>query len=167
MIRLHVDRLRQQIGLQQNLCARLEALADHFGAAGKVSAEEFLQTIEVMNMIENYYTPEQLNQLKQRREAAAAAGVDIAKKGQEDWAALFDELRIAMEQGVDPADPKVQALEQRRQALINAFTGGDKGIEQSLSRLWKEQGDKLASQYGYDPKLMEYMGKVAAAGKKP
>lgn len=165
VIRLHVERLREQIELQRNLCARLEALADHFSPAGEVSADEFLQTIEVMNMIENYYTPEQLDHLKQRREAAAAGGVDIAKKGQEDWAALFDELRVAMEQGIDPADPKVQALEQRRQALINAFTGGDKGIEQSLSRLWQEQGDKLATQYGYDPKLMEYMGKVAAAGK--
>jgi len=48
---------------------------------------------------------------------------------------------------------------------VNAFTGGDKGIEQSLTRMWKEQGDKLAAQFGYDPKLLEYLGKVVEAAK--
>jgi DNA-binding transcriptional MerR regulator len=165
VIRLHVARLREQIEMQRGLCERLEALADCFRTAGEVSADEFLRTIEVMTMIENYYTPEQLETLRQRREEAAAAGVDIAKQGQADWEALFADLRAAMEQGIDPADPRAQALEKRRQALVNCFTGGDKGIEQSLTRLWTEQGDKLAAQHGYDPKLMEYLGKVVEAGK--
>jgi hypothetical protein len=151
--------------MQKGLCERLEALAVHFRAAGEVSADEFLRTIEVMTMIENYYTPEQLETLRKRREEAAAAGVDIAKQGQNDWAQLFAELTAEMEKGTDPADPKVQALEKRRRELVNAFTGGDKGIEQSLTRLWKEQGDKLSAQYGYDPKLMEYLAKVAEAAK--
>jgi DNA-binding transcriptional MerR regulator len=165
VIRLHVARLREQIEMQRNLCERLEALAECFRAAGEVSADEFLRTIEVMTMIENYYTPEQLEALRQRREEAGAAGVDIAKQGQADWEALFADLRAAMEQGIDPADPRAQSLEQRRQALVNCFTGGDKGIEQSLKRLWTEQGDKLAAQHGYDPKLMEYLGKIAQAAK--
>jgi MerR family transcriptional regulator, thiopeptide resistance regulator len=165
VIRLHVERLREQIELQRGLCERLEALAAHFAAAGEVSAEAFLQTIEVMNMIENYYTPEQLESLRKRREEALAAGVDVAKQGQADWAALFADLRAAMEQGLDPADPKVQALEKRRRALVNAFTGGDPGIEQSLTRLWKEQGDKLGAQYGYEPELMAYLDRVVEAGK--
>ena len=29
--------------------------------------------------------------------------------------------------------------------------------------MWTEQGDKLSAQFGYDPKLMEYLGKVAEA----
>src|SRR6516225_4310328 len=58
VIRLHVARLREQIELQRKLCEGLEALAEHFRPAGEVSAEVFLWTIEVMNMIENYYTPE-------------------------------------------------------------------------------------------------------------
>ena len=50
---------------------------------------------------------------------------------------------------------------------MNAFTGGDKAIEQNLTRLWKEQGDKLCVQFGMDPKVMAYLGKVAEAGQKP
>jgi MerR family transcriptional regulator, thiopeptide resistance regulator len=167
VIRLHVARLRERIELQKGLCERLEALAEHFRAAGEVPADAFLRTIEVMTVIENYYTPEQLETLRKRREEAAAAGVDLARQGQADWAALFADLRAAMEKGLDPADPQVQALEKRRQALVNAFTGGDAGIAQSLKRLWTEQGDKLAAQYGYDPKLMEYLARVAEAAKGP
>src|SRR6516225_6560087 len=66
VIRLHVARLREQIDLQQKLCARLEALAGYFQSAGEVSADAFLQTIEVMTMIHNYYTPEQMEIFRQR-----------------------------------------------------------------------------------------------------
>jgi DNA-binding transcriptional MerR regulator len=165
VIRLHVARLREQIALQRNLCDQLEALAAQFPSAEEVSAEAFLHTIEVMTMIGNYYTPEQLETLRKRCEEAGAAGQDLAKQGQADWADLFTQLRQEMAKGTDPADPKVQALEKRRQALVNAFTGGDKGIEQSLKRLWTEQGDKLCAQYGYEPELMEYLAKVAAAAQ--
>jgi DNA-binding transcriptional MerR regulator len=166
VVRRHADRLREQIALQRELCERLEGLATAFGAAGDVSADDFLRAIEVMTMIENYYTPEQLEALRRRREEAAAAGRDIAAEGQAAWAELFAQLKVEMEKGTDPADPRVQALEQRRRELVNAFTGGDKGMEQSLTRLWQEQGDKLAALHGYDPKLMEYLAKVVAAGKK-
>jgi DNA-binding transcriptional MerR regulator len=162
VIELHLARLREQIALQQKLCQGLEALAGYFRTAGEVPAEEFLHTIEVMTMIENYYTPEQLETLRKRREEV---GEERCQQGPALWAALWAEYNTEMEKGTDPADPKLQELEKRRRALIDEFTGGDAGIEQSLTRLWKEQGDKLAAQMGHDPKLLEYMHKVAAAAK--
>src|SRR5689334_12488680 len=80
VIRLHVARLREQIDLQRGLCERLEALAAYFQPAAEVSADTFLQTIEVMTMIENYYTPEQMEYFRKRSEEAAAAGEDIARQ---------------------------------------------------------------------------------------
>src|SRR5260370_15981441 len=80
VIRLHVARLREQIELQRGLCERLEAIAAYFQPAGEVSADTFLQDIEVMTMIENYYTPEQMESFRKRREEAAAAGQDIARQ---------------------------------------------------------------------------------------
>jgi DNA-binding transcriptional MerR regulator len=166
VVRMHLDRLRQQIELQQGLCERLESLAAHFERAEEVSAATFLQTIEVMNMIENYYTPEQLETLKQRREQV---GPERMQQAPNDWSDLFAAFRAEMERGTDPADPRVQALEQRRKALVNEFTGGDAGIEQSLKRLWTEQGDKLAAQYGYkhDPQLADYMEQAGQAANRP
>jgi DNA-binding transcriptional MerR regulator len=160
VIRLHVARLREQIEMQRGLCERLEGLAAYFQEAGEVSADAFLQTIEVMTMIEHYYTSEQLEYLRKRREEV---GEERIRQGPALWGELFAAYQAGMEKGTDPADPKLQELEKRRQALVNEFTGGDAGVTQSLKRLWTEQGDKLCAQYGMDPKLLEYLGKVAAA----
>lgn len=162
VIELHLARLREQIELQQNLCERLEGVARLARTAGEVSADDFLRTIEVMTMIENYYSAEQLEQLRKRREEVGDAQI---RQGEADWAELFTRLKEEMEKGTDPGDPQVQALEKQRQALVNAFTGGDKGIEQSLTRMWTEQGDRMAAMHGYDPKVLEYMGKVIEAAK--
>jgi MerR family transcriptional regulator, thiopeptide resistance regulator len=169
VIRLHLARLREQIELQKELCQRLEGLTQLFASAREVSADEFLETIERMTMIENYYTPEQMESFRRRAEEAAARGEDIAQiaqQGTADWNALLAEYTAEMQKGTDPADPKLQALEKRRQALVSAFSGGDPGIEQNLKRLWTEQGDKLCAHFGIDPKVMEYLGKVADAAKK-
>jgi DNA-binding transcriptional MerR regulator len=167
LIRLHVARLRQQIELQRRLCERLEALlAGYIASGGEVSAEDFLQTIEVMSMIESYYTPEQMESFRKRGAEAAAAGVDLAQEGTAAWQELLAQLKVEMDSGTDPADPKVQALEKRRQALVNAFSGGDKGIEENLERMWMEQGDKLCAQFGIDPKLMAYLGKAVEAARQ-
>src|SRR6516164_3193651 len=134
VIRLHGARLREQIELQRKLCERLETLAEHFRTAGEVSADEFLYTIEVMTMLENYYTPEQMESFRKRSAEAAAAGVDLAQQAQEGtaaWNELLAELKVEMDKGTDPADPKVQALEKRRQALVNVVSGGDKAIEEN------------------------------------
>jgi DNA-binding transcriptional MerR regulator len=165
VIRLHVARLREQIELQRELCERLEALAGCFHPAAEVSAEAFFQTIEVMHMIENYYTPEQLEYFKKRREEGGAALEERARQVQALWAELMEAYRVEMEKGTDPADPRAQELEKRRQALVNEFTGGNPEIEQSLKRMWEEQGEKFAAQFGYDPKALEYMRKVNEAAK--
>ena len=168
VIRLHLGRLREQIRLQQQLGEHLEVLADNLDKAGEVTGEEFLKTIEVMTMIENYYTPEQMETFRKRAAEAQAAGQDIqdiARQGQIDWANLLADYKAQLEKGTPPSDPRLQALEKRRQALVDAFTGGDPGIAANLERLWKEQGDKLCAQFGMDPKVMEYLGKVAEAAK--
>lgn len=117
-----------------------------------------------MTMIENYYTPEQMEYLKKRREEV---GEERMRQAPNDWAVLFADFRAAMEQGIDPTDPRAQALAKRQQALVNEFTGGDPGIEKSLTRLWREQGDNVTAQHGYDLSggLKEYMEKVMTIAK--
>lgn len=165
LIERHLARLREQVELQRKLCERLEAIAAGLRAAGEASAEEFLQTIEVMTMIESYYTPEQMESFRKRNAEAAAAGEDLTQQGTVAWQELLAQLKVEMDSGTDPADPKVQALEKRRQDLVNAFSGGDKAVEENLKRLWMEQGDKLCAQFGIDPKLMAYLGKAAEAAR--
>jgi hypothetical protein len=118
-----------------------------------------------MAMLENYYTAEQLEYLKKRRELV---GEERLKQVPGEWAALIVEVRAEMEKGTDPLSPPVKALAQRWLALINEFTGGDAGIERSVGRLWSEQRDKLVERHGaeYDTRgLSAYVGQAIAAVK--
>ena len=68
IVRMHADRVREQVRTQQRLVERLDALAAGLGTGRPVSAQELILTIEEINMFEKYYTPEQLDYLQQRRE---------------------------------------------------------------------------------------------------
>jgi DNA-binding transcriptional MerR regulator len=162
VIGIHVAHLREQIKMEQALCERLETLASHLRGAEEVSAEEFLQTIKEMTMMDKYYTREQREYLQKRAEEM---GPERIRQGSQDWAELIALVRAEMEKGTDPAAPQVQALAKRWLNLVSQFTGGDPGIEQSVKRLWQEQGDNLAAQHGseYDPRpVSEYIGKAIA-----
>jgi DNA-binding transcriptional MerR regulator len=113
VVELHLARLRDQIGMQQRLCERLEAIAAHFRAAGEVSAEEFLRTIEAMTTMEKLYTPEQM---KQFQEAAGQVGPEEIKAVEEGWTALLGEVRANRD--LDPASPQAQALGRRWHELL-------------------------------------------------
>src|SRR5580658_6065661 len=68
VVRLHLEKVRRQTGELARLGDRLQTLAETLDRADAVSAETFLVTIEAMTMLEKYYTPEQLEQLKDRKE---------------------------------------------------------------------------------------------------
>ncbi len=162
VIRLQVARLRDRIAMQQRLCERLEAVAARLQGAEEVSADEFMGMIQEMTMVEDYYTPEQLDEIQRRGEQLGPEGLE---RSQEDWAELIARVRAERDKGTDPAAPEVQALARRWMALVDAFTGGDAGIESSLGRLWKEQGDHIAARHGgqYDPRdVSEYIGRAMA-----
>ena len=169
VIELHLGRLGEQIQMQQKLRERLERLAVHLRTAGTVSADEFLGAIQEMTMLEamqeKYFTPEQLHTIRQRRQEA---GHQQLERMQEAWAELIASIRAEMENGTDPADAKVQALARRWQEMLTQSTGGDKEIEQAMKRLWEEQGDQLAAQFGakYDSRpVWGYIRQAIAAGK--
>jgi DNA-binding transcriptional MerR regulator len=151
VIRLHLARLRKQMESQQALCERLEAIAAHFCTADEVSTDDLVKTIEAMTFAERYFTPEQLTLIKRRREEA---GDELLRERQEDWAKLIADIRAKMDGGVDPTDAKVLLLAERWLEMVDETTAGDPQLEQSLKRLWDEQGDVLAAQHGtqYDPR---------------
>ena len=130
VIGLHVARLREQIELQQRLCDRLEAIAAHLSAAGEVSADEFIRTIEEMTMIENYYTAEQMEYLKKRREEV---GEERMQQAPADWAELIAQVRAEMEKGTDPTTPQVQVAGE-------ALAGPDQRVHRRRPRHLKIAG---------------------------
>jgi DNA-binding transcriptional MerR regulator len=57
----------------------------------------------------------------------------------------------------------VKALAWRSLELIQEFTGGDRGIEQSLNQMYQQEKPEIASRGAIDAAVMEYIGRARAA----
>jgi len=155
LIETHLQRARETLEEQRSLCERLERLRSDLQQGGD-DIEHFIETVEVMNMIERYYTPEQLATLAKRGEDMA----DEKKAVEDAWQALFGEVKAELDRGTPPEAPAAQALAQRWRELtertVAGFTGGDPGVKASLDRLYAEQPvNKIHP--SFDPAVFAYM----------
>jgi DNA-binding transcriptional MerR regulator len=132
VVRRHLARLREQITLQKRLCDRLELLAARLESAEAVSVEEFLHTIEVMNKMEMYYTPEQM---KQFEEIGKQTRPEEIRAIEEAWTALLAEVRANRD--LDPASLQAQDLARRWDEL----TERTKRPYQAFPEVWQAIGD--------------------------
>lgn len=160
VVRLHLAKVRGQVAELNRLASRLAALSDALEKAEVVSAEEFLATIEEVTMFEKYYTPEQREYLESRRQQI---GDDPIRQGERDWTELLADVQSAMDAGVDPADPRAEELARRWFGLVNAFTGGDPGIFQSLKRMYQNEDHIHGMDVAAMRPMMSYINKAAAA----
>jgi MerR family transcriptional regulator, thiopeptide resistance regulator len=157
IMQLHINRIRQQVELSQKLLERLEAIQTTLTARENVAVEEVLQIIQVMNMLEKYYSPEQLETLQQRQELLGEARM---QQSQADWQALIAQIQAEMAKGTDPASAAVQALVHRRQTLIDEFTGGDPAIAAALNQMYAQEGAAVVTLNAEDAALADYMGRA-------
>jgi len=162
VIEMHLAGVREQIALHHALRDRLEAIAVVLRRAAEPSVTELLRTMEVMNRMEKYYTPEQREWLKERRQAV---GEERIRDVEAEWPTLIARVRDAMDAGTDPADPEVRALAARWMGLVREFTGGDPGIEQSLRAMYENVAPQEIHP-SLDPRMAEYgayIGRAIAA----
>ena len=157
IVKLHADRLREQVRTQQRLVERLDALAAGLQQARQPSADQLIQTIEEITMFEKYYTPEQMDYLAQRREIVGEARI---KEVEAEWPALMAEVQAELDRGTDPCDPRVQELARRWKGLIEEFTGGNAGIRQSLGNLYQNEENVHGMNVASMRPLMEYVGRA-------
>lgn len=160
----HRARVEQSLELQRRLHHTLTMVLEQFERTPEPSLERFLDAIEVMSMIEKHYTPEQQDQLEQRRHELGDQGM---RQAELDWAALIDAVKAERANGTEPTATRMLELARQWRALIEQFTGGDEGIRRSLGSMYREQGSKAASRGMVDPELMQYVGQALAALPDP
>jgi len=159
---VRAQRMRVAGALQQlqAVAARLEAVETHMSAQRAPSVDDVLDALEAIRMFEKYYTPEQLDYLAKRRETLGEAHI---KEVEQEWPQLIAKVRDAMQRGLDPQSDEVRALTTRWKQLIEEFTGGDAGIEQSLRNLYQNE-PSIGSQNNLDGDLMRYVGRSWQGG---
>ena len=111
-------------------------------------------------MRQRYYTPDQLDQLEQRRQTL---GEQAIRDVEREWAEIFATLRAEMDAGTDPADPRLRPLAERGRELVAMFTGGDPGIASSLKQMWENEDPEKVSHGMVDAEVWSYYGEVQAA----
>jgi len=160
VVELHIDRLEEQIDAQRRLRSRLEAIARVLAAAEEVSADELIETIKETRMISKYYTPEQLEELKARRDAI---GDDRIREVEAEWPQLIEEVRAEMDKGTDPSDPRVRELARRWMGLVREFTGGNPEIAKSVRNVWEQEESVHGMATAPMREMMAYVTKALAS----
>jgi DNA-binding transcriptional MerR regulator len=107
--------------------------------------EPFRKIIEVIQVqtrkdwMKKYFSQEQLEDLRKRLSPEIKAESDRA------WAELARDTEEALARGETPEGKTGRELAQRRQALVEQFTGGDPGLRQSLKKLYQDRVNWPAS----------------------
>jgi DNA-binding transcriptional MerR regulator len=155
----HVARLRERIGEQERLVALLETLGASFDAGATASADDFINAIEGITMVERSFTPEELQELKERAERL---GPEHIREVEAEWPRLIARVRTEMLDGTDPASDRMRALAARWRELVREFTGGNPGIEQKVRANYATDAN-LARRTGLDPDIFAYVNRAIRA----
>ncbi len=165
LVDVQLARIREQVALQTRLAERLTALGHHLDAAEVTSADDLCRIIEdmtTMERINQYFTPEQLAVLEERR---TGVGEVRAREVRDAWNEIIPAVRAAMQAGVDPAAPEMLAIARRWRALVDEFTAGDPGIANAVRTMYEHEGPTLEEKLGEvpTPEMFAYMAKAFAA----
>jgi len=156
----HLERVRAELRRQRELHRRLVRILDAFDQLGGPSADQIIEAIEVMTMPDRYYTPEQQDQIADRAEAL---GEERIRAYEREWAELIAAFERERAAGTDPADPRLRPLAHKWRELIQAFTGGDMGLHDSLNRMYEQEGPERASRGAMSAELAEYARRAVEA----
>ncbi|MGE5621041.1 MAG: MerR family transcriptional regulator [archaeon] len=134
----------------------------------EINWEEIIYIIKVLKMeeskkwVEQFYTKEQLEKIQNRPNNEEAA-----REGQKRWEILIQDVRENMDK--DPSSPEVQSLADRWLALINEFTQGDQGINNSLKNIYSNVDsapEEFKNHYNQMKDVSDFINKALALRKK-
>lgn len=157
VIKIQLEKLNEDIRIQEELRRELEQLYEFLNQQRDVSVERFIKLIEVMKMTTNkYFTEEQLENLKKRSEQF---GPEKIKEVQNEWSTLIERVRKLMEKNTPVESDEVQELAKRWRELTNIFSGGDPKIVEAAERFHAENPNNPI-QFGIDGPLYKYIKKA-------
>lgn len=123
---------------------------DHHGVEPDIDAALLLKVIEKMTMFEQHLTPEQHTWWARRREHV---GEQAWQDAIEQWPELIAAVRAEMDAGTDPADPRVQELMSRWDALRRVFLDDDPEMRTAAGRAWQAMWKQHPEQLGFSPRV--------------
>lgn len=156
IIKVQLDDVKKRIRLQELLCNRLERIYDLLNNQQKVTPEEFINLIEVINMNKDkYFTKEQLEKMSEQ------FGLEERKQYAREWSEITSKIREEFEKGTPPEDLDVTQLAKKWGEFINKLTLGNPEIAKAAERYYKENPE-IGEKFGIDKQLSEYIKKAVS-----
>ena len=136
-LQIHRDFLRQQLKQQQLICRNIDDLLVRLDNQETLSLEAIYNTMEAIKMLETYFSTEQREALQKRTFNQSEAE---GKRYAEAWTEIFMGLESLRKERIEPEDERTKPYALQAKALVQVFTAGDKGIEQSLKSMVHQEG---------------------------
>lgn len=110
-------------------------------------------------MMEKYFTPEQLEEIRERAESL---GKERIREAELAWAEVIPAVREHMKRGTGPDDPQLQALAERWRSLVNEFTGGNREIAAGVRNMYEQDHEQInaINPNTPDPEMFKFMKQV-------
>lgn len=122
------------------LTQRIRGLLRRLDGASMPDPDQFMATLEMISMLDGYFTTEQQEQLARRRAELGPVAVEEARTR---WAGLVEELLTHVQAGTPVDDPRVRDLVRQWDELGAAFHTGDGRTEAAARRMWQDHGSTL------------------------
>ncbi|PEV85067.1 transcriptional regulator, MerR [Bacillus thuringiensis] len=144
VIKVQLESVKEYIRMQEQLCSRLERIYELLNSQQEVSAKQFINLIEVINMSkEKYFTQEQQEKMFKQM------GLEERKQYVSEWAEITAKIRMEYEKGTSPKNPDVTRLAKQWNNCLNKLTFRDPEISKAAERYYKEN-PKVGEQLGID-----------------
>jgi DNA-binding transcriptional MerR regulator len=141
------------------LRVRLDATIAQLRAHEYQKGDDALALIEAVQTFEGYFNDEQRAALRER---AAQLGPERIREAEARWPQLIGEVRSEMTNGTPPNHPRVLALAEEWQSLLDEFTNGRWDIASSAGRMMKAEPG-VQRRTGLDAAIMEYVAEAMGA----
>lgn len=149
--RLVTERIRavdEELARARELRAQLVLLQDTLAAGGGPQSGPWPSTLSLMATYRRHFSPRELRSLLRRWRRLKAG-----------WRPLREEAAVALELGLAPDAPQVQALAQRWMERSMEFTAGDLPLALRWVRM-NEQSPETARHQGSDPDVLAFVGRA-------
>jgi DNA-binding transcriptional MerR regulator len=154
---LHLRRQAEQVQAVQD---RIRELLSRIDAAAMPAPEQFMATLEMITMLENYFTPEQRQELAGRRAELGSDSIEAAKVR---WAALVEEGLRHVENGTPVSDPSVRDWATAWDEIGSMFHAGEE-TKAAARSMWQDNQAALSTDLPWTPEqlagLMAYLQKA-------
>jgi DNA-binding transcriptional MerR regulator len=152
--------LRQHAEQVQAVQDRIRDLLSRIDGAAMPAPEQFMATLEMITMLENYFTPEQRQELAGRRAELGSDSIDAAKVR---WAALVEEGLRHVENGTPATDPSIREWARAWDEIGSMFHRGEE-TKAAARSMWQDNKAALSADLPWTPEqlagLVAYLQKA-------